>query len=98
MYVELVHFEREGCCYFLRVTAKNIDPGIRVYDPGIRVQKGLSGNGFTKTVTPYLRSIVPNVQRHMSYFASAGHWLHCRSSRTAVYVPLVHAANAFGPS
>jgi hypothetical protein len=31
--------------------------------------KELSGNGFTKTVTPHLRSIVPNVQRHMAYFA-----------------------------
>jgi hypothetical protein len=33
-------------------------------------KKKLSGNGFTKTVTPHLRSIVPNVQRHMAYFAS----------------------------
>ena len=33
-------------------------------------KKGLSGNGFTKTVTSHLRSIVPNVQRHMAYFAS----------------------------
>jgi hypothetical protein len=30
---------------------------------------GLSGNGFTNTVTPHLRSIVLNVQRHMAYFA-----------------------------
>jgi hypothetical protein len=27
-------------------------------------------NGFTRTVTPHLRSIVPNVQRHMAYFAT----------------------------
>jgi hypothetical protein len=26
-------------------------------------------NGFTKTVTPHLHSIAPNVQRHMAYFA-----------------------------
>jgi hypothetical protein len=32
-------------------------------------ESGHSGNGFTKTVTPHLRSIVPNVQRHMAYFA-----------------------------
>jgi hypothetical protein len=38
----------------------------RPRNPGI---KGLSGNGFTKTVTPHLRSIVPNVQRRMAYFA-----------------------------
>ena len=34
-------------------------------------KKELSGNGFTKTVTPHLRSIVPNVQRRMAYFAVA---------------------------
>ena len=28
-------------------------------------------NGFTKTVTLRLRSIGPNVQRHMAYFAAA---------------------------
>ena len=38
----------------------------RPRNPGL---KGLSGNGFTKTVTQHLRSIVPNVQRHMAYFA-----------------------------
>ena len=32
-------------------------------------KKGLSGDGFAKTVTSHLRSIVPNVQRHMAYFA-----------------------------
>jgi hypothetical protein len=38
---------------------------------GVRAYKGLSGNGFTKTVTPHLRSIVPSVQRHMAYFAAS---------------------------
>ena len=35
----LVHFEREGCCYFREGNGftKNRDPRIRVYDPGIRV-------------------------------------------------------------
>jgi hypothetical protein len=28
-------------------------------------------NGFTKTVTLRLRSIGPNVQRHMAYFAAS---------------------------
>ena len=32
-------------------------------------KKNFRVNGFTKTVTPHLRSIVPNVQRHMAYFA-----------------------------
>jgi hypothetical protein len=32
-------------------------------------KKGLSAVSL-KTVTPHLRSIVPNVQRHMVYFAS----------------------------
>jgi hypothetical protein len=32
-------------------------------------KKNLRGNGFTKTVTLHLRSIGPNVQRHMAYFA-----------------------------
>ena len=27
-------------------------------------------NGFTKTVTPHLRSIVRHVKRHMAYFAN----------------------------
>ena len=39
------------------------------HDPVIRAYKGLSGNGFTKAVTPHLRSIVPKIQRHMAYFA-----------------------------
>ena len=63
--------EEEECCYFrnpgpkkdFRVTA-SLKP--RPRNPGL---KGLSGNGFTRTVTPHLRSIVPNVQRHMAYFA-----------------------------
>jgi hypothetical protein len=64
--------EEEECCYFrnpglkrknFRVTV-SLKP--RPRNPGL---KGLSGNGFTKTVTPHLRSIVPNVQRHMAYFA-----------------------------
>ena len=68
----LVHFrEEEDSCYFrnpgpkkdFRVTA-SLKP--RPRNPGL---KGLSGNGFTRTVTPHLRSIVPNVQRHMAYFA-----------------------------
>jgi hypothetical protein len=29
-------------------------------------------NGFTKTVTLHLRSIGPNVQRNMTYFAGPG--------------------------
>jgi hypothetical protein len=33
--------------------------------------KNLRVYGFTKTMTPHLRSIVPNVQRHMAYFAPA---------------------------
>jgi hypothetical protein len=33
-------------------------------------EKNIRVNGFTKTVTPHLRSIVPNVQRHMPYFAT----------------------------
>jgi hypothetical protein len=33
-------------------------------------KKNFRINGFTKTVAPHLRSIVPNVQRHMTYFAS----------------------------
>jgi hypothetical protein len=42
--------------------------------------KGLSGNGFTKTVTRHLSSIVPNVQRHMAYFArSRLYFSHIRS-------------------
>ena len=32
-------------------------------------KKNLRGNGFTKTVTLHLRSIGPNVKRHMAYFA-----------------------------
>jgi hypothetical protein len=34
-------------------------------------KKNFRFNGFTKTVTPHLRSIVPYVQRHtgMAYFA-----------------------------
>ena len=39
-------------------------------------KKGLSGNGFTKTVTPHLRSIVPNVQRHMASLPET--WPVCR--------------------
>ena len=38
---------------------------------GIRTPKKLSGNGFTKTATPHLRSIVPNVKLHMAYFAAS---------------------------
>jgi hypothetical protein len=32
-------------------------------------KKNFRVNGFTKTVTLHLRSIGPNVQRHMAYFA-----------------------------
>jgi hypothetical protein len=32
-------------------------------------RKNFRANGFTKTVTLHLRSIGPNVQRHMAYFA-----------------------------
>ena len=32
-------------------------------------KKNIRVNGFTKTVTLHLRSIGPNVQRHMAYFA-----------------------------
>jgi hypothetical protein len=46
-----------------RVTA-SLKP--RPRNPGL---KGLLGNGFTRTVTPHLRSIVPKFQRHMAYFA-----------------------------
>ena len=56
-------FPESGPKKNFRVTA-SLKP--RPRNPGL---KGLSGNGFTKTVTPHLRSIVPNVQRHMAYFA-----------------------------
>ena len=32
-------------------------------------KKNFRVNGFTKTVTLHLRSIVPKIQRHMAYFA-----------------------------
>jgi hypothetical protein len=56
-------FPESGPKKDFRVTA-SLKP--RPRNPGL---KGLSGNGFTRTVTPHLRSIVPNVQRHMAYFA-----------------------------
>ena len=34
-------------------------------------KKNFRVNGFIKTVTLRLRSIGPNVQRHMAYFAAA---------------------------
>jgi hypothetical protein len=34
-------------------------------------QKNFRVNGFAKTVTLHLRSIGPNVQRHMAYFAAS---------------------------
>ncbi len=34
-------------------------------------KKNFRVNGFTKTVTLHLRSIGPNVQRHMAHFADA---------------------------
>jgi hypothetical protein len=52
-YVYLYMREGEGCGYFRNPALKR----------GFRV------NGFTKTVTPHLRSIGPNVQRHMAYLA-----------------------------
>jgi hypothetical protein len=33
--------------------------------------KNFRVNGFTKTVTPHLRSIGLNVKRHVAYFAGA---------------------------
>jgi hypothetical protein len=56
-YVHLYMREgKEGCCYFR--------------NPGLKRTFGLTvTNGFTKTVTLHLRSIGPNVQRHMAYFA-----------------------------
>ena len=61
-------FPESGPKKNFRVTA-SLKPPPR--NPG---PKGLSGNGFTKTVTPHLRSIVPNVQRHMAYFAGPAAW------------------------
>ena len=34
-------------------------------------KKNFRDNGFTKTVTPHLPSIVPNLQRRMAYVAPA---------------------------
>jgi hypothetical protein len=56
-------FPESGPKKDFRVTA-SLNP--RPRNPGL---KGLSGKGFTRTVTPHLRLIVPNVQRHMAYFA-----------------------------
>jgi hypothetical protein len=38
-------------------------------------KKNFRVNGFTKTVTLHLRSIGPNVQCHMAYFALSSHAL-----------------------
>ena len=46
---------------------KNRDQPTHQHTPRNPGLKGLLGNGFTRTVTPHLRSIVPNVQRHMAY-------------------------------
>jgi hypothetical protein len=37
--------------------------------PESEPKKNFRVNGLTKTVTPHLRSIVPNIQRYMAYFA-----------------------------
>jgi hypothetical protein len=39
--------------------------------------------GLSKTVTPHLRSIGPNVQRHMAYFARDEHY------KRLIYVMIV---------
>ena len=41
-------------------------------------KKNFRFNGFTKTVTPRLCSIVRHVQRHMAYFAGPVSDLSCR--------------------
>ena len=43
-------------------------------------KKNFRIKGFTKTVTPHLRSIVPNVQ-HMAYFAHLAGSLMCVTGR-----------------
>jgi hypothetical protein len=48
--------------------------------PGSGPKKNFRVNGFTKTVTPHLRSIVPNVQ-HMAYFAHLAGSLMCVTGR-----------------
>jgi hypothetical protein len=76
MYVYLyMKREEEECCYFRNPGLKRTHgfratAPLKTATPESGSKKGLSGNGFTKTVTLHLRSIVPNVQRHMAYFAS----------------------------
>jgi hypothetical protein len=64
-------FEREGCCYFRRVTAslKTATPEFGSKTPEFGSKRDFRVTASLKTVTPHLRSIVPNVQRHMAYFA-----------------------------
>jgi hypothetical protein len=50
---------KEGCCHFR-------NPGLKRTLERTWKVKPLP---FTKTVTQHLRSVVPNVQRHMAYFA-----------------------------
>ena len=51
-------------------------------DSGPTTTLGL--NGVTKTVTPHLCSIGPNVQRHMAYFACCTHTLSLSDDTTHV--------------
>jgi hypothetical protein len=51
-------------------------------------KKNFRVNGFTKTVTPHLRSIVLHVQRHMAYFASSSNFTTLRSRPGAVQFTL----------
>ena len=69
-YQRVLDFGRYVPCItlvYLYIEKKKKDDAV----PGIRAYKNSRVNGFTKTVTPHLRSIGPNVQRHMAYFAAA---------------------------
>jgi hypothetical protein len=59
-------FPESGPKKDFRVTA-SLKPQLR--NPGLK--QDFRATASLKTATPHLRSIVPNVQRHMAYFAAS---------------------------